>query len=178
MMQARRTFILVAVAVFVVGAIGPLLVLALFRRPAAPAASAEAEAKFRETFGSTLTDELVVLLYKREYHRQDIIDYRVENRTDETLWFEDQSFGVRGFAYKENEGQWVEVDLGFAVSEPMAKPVQAGPPDVGDFYDLLIDRIDLPEDGKIRLVITGYTDLRFPALHETYVAYADVVVVD
>jgi len=177
-MKARRTLILVAVAVFALAAIAPLLLLAAFRQPAAPAASAEAEAKFREMFGSTLSDELVVLPNQREYHGEEDIVYFVQNRTDETLWFEDQSFGARGFAYDENAEQWVEVDLGFTVGGPMAKPVEPGPPDALDYYALWIDLIHLPEDGRIRLVITGHTDLRFPVAHETYVAYADVVVVD
>jgi hypothetical protein len=177
-MKARRTVTVVAVAVIVLAVIVPLMILAAFRQPAAPAASAEAEAKFREMFGSTLSDELVLLLDKGEYHRADWIGYRVENRSDRTVWFADQSFGVRGLAYDESAEQWVEVDLGFAVSEPMAKPVEPGPWDPTDYYALWINRIDLPEGGKIRLVITGYTDLRFPAPHETYVAYADVVVAD
>ncbi|HJX38139.1 MAG TPA: hypothetical protein VJ714_06050 [Anaerolineae bacterium] len=177
-MNARRTLALVALAGLALVAIAPLLLLAITSSPAASTTDEEAEARFRELFGSSLTDQLVFLLDKREYHRHDTIGYRVENRTDQTIWFVDQSFGVRGFAYNENSQQWVELDLGFHVSEPMAKAIEPGRWDPLDYYALWIDRIDLPEDGRIRLVITGHTNLTVPALDQTYVAYADVEVVD
>jgi len=137
----------------------------------------EAEARFREMFGSSLTDELVLATNNRKYHNNEIIDYWVENNTDQTLWFEDQSFGIRSFAYDEAAKQWVQVDLGFRVSEPIAKSIESGGGGVLDFYVLSADRIALPEDGRIRLVITGHTDLTNPVLDRIYVGYADVEVV-
>jgi hypothetical protein len=176
--NARRTLILVTLAVLALTVIAPLLLLAIAFPPAAPTAGVEAEAQFREMFGSSLTNEVVVLLDKRKYHRHDIIGYRVENRTEQTIWFMDQSFGVQGFAYNENLEQWVELDLGFHVSEPIAKAIEPGRWDPLDHYALWIDTIDLPEDGRVRLVITGHTNLTVPVLDQTYVAYADVEVVD
>jgi hypothetical protein len=177
-MNARRTLILVALAILALAVIAPLLLLAIALPPAAPGAGPEGEAQFREMFGSSLTDEIVLLLDKRKYHRHDVIGYRVENRAEQTIWFVDQSFGVRGFAYDENSWQWMEIDLGFHVSEPLAKATEPGPWDPLDHYALWIDRIDLPEDGRVRLVITGHTNLAVPVLDQTYVAYADVEVVD
>ena len=159
-------------------AIAPFVLNAITSPPPPPAVIPEAETRFRELFGSSLTDELVILLDKTRYHRSDTIGYRVENRSDETIWFEDQSFGIRGFTYNESSGEWVELDLGFIVGGPLAKPVEPGPWDPLDHYSVWIDRIDLPEDGRIRLVITGHTNLEVPVIDRTFVAFADLQVVD
>jgi hypothetical protein len=140
--------------------------------------SVEAEARFRELFGSTLTDKLVIATDQSKYHADDIIDFMVENRTDHDLWFEDQSFGVQAFAYDQASEDWVELDLGFWISDPMPKAIEPGRIDPLDYYVLWLDSIAVPEDGKIRLVITGHTDLTIPAVDETYTAYADIEVVE
>jgi hypothetical protein len=138
----------------------------------------KAEVRFRELLGSALTDKLVIHTDKHRYQHDDGIVYRVENRTDVDLWFEDQSFGVQAFAYDEASEDWVELDLGFYVSDPRTVLIECGREAALDFYGLWVERIDLPEDGKIRLVITGHTNLTVPALDETYVAYTDIEVVE
>jgi hypothetical protein len=140
--------------------------------------NAEAEAQFRDLLDSASTTELVVFTDKQRYHRNDIIDFWVENGTSQTIWFEDQSFGVRAVTYDEASKQWVPVELGFRASQPMARSIESGGGGVLEYYTLLADRIDVPEDGKIRLVITGHTDLTNPAVDRLYVAYTDVEVVE
>jgi hypothetical protein len=144
----------------------------------AAAGAVREEAEFREMFGSSLTADLVLLTDNEKYHRHDTIGYRIENRTGQTVWFVDQSFGVRAFAYNEGSERWVELDLGFHVSDPAPKAIGPGRGGPLDYYALWIDRIDVPEDGKIRLVITGHTDLTNPAVDCVYVGYADVEVVE
>jgi hypothetical protein len=158
------------------------LVLALFAgtscAPSGAATGSDSEAQFRKLFHSTITDRLIVCTDKHRYRQNDTIRYWVENTTDQDLWFEDQSFGVQAFAYDEAAEQWMEVDLGFRVSEPMRRAIESGGGGVLDYYALWVDRIDLPEDGKVRLVITGHTDLDISALDETYTAYTDIEVVE
>ncbi len=138
----------------------------------------EAEGRFREMFGSTLTDRLVIVTDQSKYHADEIVDFMVENKTDDDLWFEDQSFGVQGFAYDEISKDWAELDLGFWIGDPMPKKIEPGRVDPLDYYVLWLDSIAVPDDGKIRLVITGHTNLTIPALDETYVAYTDIEVVE
>lgn len=137
----------------------------------------DAEVRFRELFGSTLTDKLAMHTDKHRYRYNDTIGYWVENGTDVDLWFQDQSFGVRAFAYDGTSEGWVELDLGSRVSDPRAILIESGHGAVLDFYSLWIERIDVAEDGRIRLTITGHTDLTNPAQDRIYVGYTDVQVV-
>lgn len=136
----------------------------------------EAETRFQELFGSTLTEELVIVTDKRKYHSHDAIVYWVENKTNETIFFRDQSYEVQALAYDAEEKEWIEVDLGFWVGGPTPRAIQPGGGGVLEFYGLEVDSIDLPEDGKIRLLITGHTDLENPVLDRIYTAYADIEV--
>jgi hypothetical protein len=139
---------------------------------------ARADAEFRRMVGPSLTDDLILLTDNKQYHRRGTIGFRVENRTDQTIWFVDQSFGIRGFHYNDSSQQWVDIDLGFHVSDPMPKGIGPGRGGPLDYYALWVDRIDVPDDGKIRLTITGHTDPEIPALDETYTAYTDIEVVE
>ena len=76
-MKTRRALTLVALASLALAVTAPLLLRVITSSPPARIAGAEAEAQFREMFGSSLTDELVLLPDKREYHRRDTIGYRV-----------------------------------------------------------------------------------------------------
>lgn len=138
----------------------------------------ESEVRFRELFGSTLTDKLVVHTDKQRYRHDDSIGYWVENRADVDLWFEDQSFGVRALSYDEASEDWVELDLGFHVKDPRTMLIESGRGAVLDFYHVPVEHIDIREDGRIRLVITGHTDLAIPALDQTYTGYTDIEVVE
>jgi hypothetical protein len=138
----------------------------------------QSEVRFRELFGSTLTDKLVVHTDKQRYRHDDSIGYWVENRTDVDLWFQDQSFGVGAFWYDEASEDWVELDLGFKVKDPRTVLIESGRGAVLGFYHVPVEHIDLPEDGRMRLVITGHTDLAIPALDQTYTGYTDIEVVE
>jgi hypothetical protein len=138
----------------------------------------QSEVRFRELFGSTLTDKLVVHTDKQRYRHDDSIGYWVENRSDVDLWFEDQSFGVRAFAYDEASDDWVELDLGFRVKDPRTVLVGSGHGAVLGFYHVPVEHVDMPENGKMRLVVTGHTDLEIPALDDTYTGYTDIEVVE
>lgn len=140
--------------------------------------NAEAEVRFRELLGSTLTDKLVIHTDKHRYRHDDGLVYWVENRTDVDLWFEDQSFGLQVLAYDESSKDWLELDPGFHVADPRTVLIESGRHAVLDPSGLLLERIDIPEDGKMRLVITGHTDLVIPALDETYSGYTDIEVVE
>ena len=139
--------------------------------------STEAEARFQEMFESTLTDRLVIVTDKGKYHHQDSISYWVENKTNQTLLFRDQSYEVQALAYDTAIEQWIEVDLGFWIADPTARVIEPGGGGVLEYYALWVDTIDIVEDGKIRLVITGHTDLENPVLDRVYTAYTDVEVV-
>lgn len=139
--------------------------------------STEAEARFQEMFESTLTDRLVIVTDKGKYHHQDSITYWVENKTNQTLLFRDQSYEVQALAYDTAMEQWIEVDLGFWIADPTARVIEPGGGGVLEYYALWVDTIDIVEDGKIRLVITGHTDLENPVLDRVYTAYADIEVV-
>lgn len=139
--------------------------------------SAEAETQFRELFGSTLTDRLVIVTDKGKYHHQDSITYWVENKTNQTLLFRDQSYEVQALAYNTAIEQWIKVDLGFWIADPTARVIEPGGGGVLEYYPLRVDTIDVVEDGKIRLVITGHTDLENPVLDRVYTAYTDIKVV-
>lgn len=137
----------------------------------------EAEARFQELFGSTVTDRLVIVTDKRKYHHQDSIVYWVENKTNQALLFRDQSYEVQAFAYDTGAGGWIKVDLGFRVGGPTPRRIEPGGGGVLEYYALWVDTIDVVEDGMIRLVITGHTDLENPVLDRVYTAYTDVEVV-
>jgi hypothetical protein len=115
---------------------------------------------------------------KHRYRHDDGLNYWVENRTDVDLWFEDQSFGLRVLAYDESSKDWLELDPGVHVIDPRTVLIESGRHAVLDPFGLLLERIDIPEDGKMRLVITGHTDLVIPALDETYSGYTDIEVVE
>jgi hypothetical protein len=132
----------------------------------------------RGSTGSALTTDLAIVTDKQKYHHNGVIDFWVENRTEAVIRFEDQSFGVRAMTYDDASEQWLPVDLGFSVAEPIARSVESGGGGVLEHYSMLVDRIDVPDDGKIRLVIIGHTDLTNPAQDRIYVAYTDVQVVE
>lgn len=137
----------------------------------------QAEARFHELFGPTLTDSLVIVTDKRRYHDHDAIIYWVENKTKETILFRDQSYEVQALAYDTAAGQWVEVDLGFWIADPTPRVLEPGGGAVLQHDALWIEDMDLAGHGKIRLVITGHTDLERPALDRIYTAYTDIEVV-
>lgn len=135
----------------------------------------EAEARFQELFGSTLSKRMVIAPDKHRYQQGETIVFWVENRTDGTIWFHDQSFGVHALAYDKHGMQWIDVDLGFVESNPAPTAVQPG---LSDFPGILpIEYIAVPEGGRIRLVIRGHTDLSNPEHDEIFTAYTDIEIV-
>jgi len=137
----------------------------------------EAEARFQELFGSTVTDELVIVTDKRRYHDHDAIVYWVENKTNETILFRDQSYQVQALAYDTAIEQWIEVDLGFWIADPTPRVIEPGGGGVLQHDALWIEDMELAGHGKIRLVITGHTDLEHTLLDRVYTAYTDIEVV-
>ena len=157
---------------------GAGLLLALFAASCGPHSDREAEARFQERFGPTLTKSLVLVTNKHQYHRDEIITFWVENRTGTTIWFQDQWFGVEACAYDNQDRQWVDVDLGSYPVSPVPTAVEPWPPAVVDASSLVIEYIDLPQPGEIRLVVTGHTELTNPVRDRAYMAYTDIRIVD
>ena len=136
----------------------------------------EAGARFRELFGATLTNQLLLVTDRHQYQRDDFVRCRVQNRTDHTVWFKDQSFGVQGFAYDDAAKQWIQVRLA-TVIHPTPIAVEPGWGGVLDYYTMWVEQIEVPKDGKVRLVVTGHTDLQNPYRDQVYTAYTDIEIV-
>ncbi len=130
-----------------------------------------AEAQFREMIDVRVPKRVVFYTDKKTYQRQELIRYWVENRTGQTLWFVDQSLGLRAYQYDEGTQRWKTVDLGFTVGAPQRTAIQPSGPSIMPNYAIDTDRIK--RSGKIRLVIMGVMDDG-----QEFAAYTDVEIVE
>jgi hypothetical protein len=131
----------------------------------------KAESAFREMIGVPIEPRIRLLTEQDEYHRQDDIGIWVENRSNYTLSFRDQSLGLEAYQYDEQEEAWKSVDLGFILADPQAIAVKPGPRTALPSVSIPVEWIKA--SGKIRLVITGMTDFG-----QELITYKDIEIVD
>jgi hypothetical protein len=136
----------------------------------------EADARFRQLFGSRLSSRVVLVTDKHSYRRDEIISYWVENRTGQAPCFQDQALGVRAFAFDQRSDDWLPVDLGFYVAEPRIVCIQSGAANMLHAGALSVEAIDFPAGGALRLVVIGYLRPASREAADAYVAYTDVVI--
>lgn len=130
-----------------------------------------AEAQFREMIGVRVPKRILVYTSKKRYTREEGVGLRVENRTGQTLWFVDQSLGIKAYQYDKGTGQWRSVDLGFTVGAPQTTAIEPGGPPIPPNYTIYADMIK--GSGKIRLVITGVMEDG-----QAFAAYTDIEIVE
>jgi hypothetical protein len=149
----------------------PVITLTNLQCSFSKAQSKEADNAFQAMIEIPTKPGIRLLTEKSQYHREDWIGIRVENRTNQVLWFTDQSLGLRAFQYDEQNGSWHQVDLGSVLADPHITTVTPGPnfPLASD----LIPVQDIKASVKIRLVITGTTDQG-----GLFIAYRDIEIVD
>jgi len=133
--------------------------------------SPKAESAFREMIGVSIEPRIRLLTEQDQYRRQDDIGIWVENRSNYTLSFRDQSLGLEAYQYDEQAEAWNSVDLGFTLADPQAIAVKPGPRTALPSVSVPVEWIEA--SGKIRLVITGMTDTG-----QEFVAYKDIEIVD
>ncbi|TKJ28788.1 MAG: hypothetical protein CEE40_10715 [Chloroflexi bacterium B3_Chlor] len=161
------------VSLSVVAGVG-LLFACLLLWSLAQRVESDSESAFRELLGEGLNRRVLLVTEKQRYRADETITLWVENRTGRTIWFSDQSLGVQGLAYDRAAGNWVEVDLDLWPLSPEAKRVQSGVLDFGDRVSLPVERIDVPKDGRVRLVVTGHMDVSDSEQDRLYTAYTDI----
>jgi hypothetical protein len=134
----------------------------------------ESESAFRELLGDGLNRRVLLVTERQRYRADETITLWIENRTGRTIWFSDRSLGVQGLAYDHEAGNWVEVDLGLWPLSPEPKGVQSGVLDWEDRVTLPAGRIDVPRDGRVRLVVTGHVHVTHSEQDRLYTAYTDI----
>jgi hypothetical protein len=111
-----------------------------------------------------------------QYYASDgLVDFVVRNHTGHDLSFTDNTFGVRGFVFKEGEARWEEVDFGFIPVVPESRHLRNGATGYDETMALLIAD-GLEGYGDMRLLIIGYVE-DTPVV-KVYGAYADIRIVE
>lgn len=132
--------------------------------------------------GGSPSSDFVLQINPYKYHPGQLIDLWVWNKTKKSLWFTDQSLGVRGFQYDPETHDWTEVDLGFRLMTP--RPTEIPPterpkgifwPSTFPSFDFYAPTLSIDKPVLVRLLIQGYDD---PSMSgKTYMAYADIEIV-
>lgn len=150
-----------------------LLVLTACRSGYSP----RCEAEFAAMFAHTNRQGLVLWTDEHSYKPGDSVLLWLDNHTDRTIWFSNQALNIRAFRCDDQSGQWVEVDLGFRVGDPVATAVDPISPDERPRlpnYSFPTRWMQTPDLGRIRLVVEGKDR---PSDNGTsYVAYVDIEV--
>ncbi len=101
----------------------------------------------------------------------------VLNHTDHDLVFKDHIFGVRGFAFNEDESRWEEIDLGYVSFDSGPRRLRSGTTEVEEIVASFYPReVDLGGYSEIRLLVIGYAE--DTPIWKAYGAYVDVEVVE
>lgn len=113
---------------------------------------------FESLVSLPLNAGLYVSTYRKRHSADDYVHIIVQNQTGEALWFEDQSFEVRGFVYDDANQQWTEIDLGFRLGEPSPVCLQDSKRDVEqNLFSFPTRWIGIRTRTTIRLLVTGST---------------------
>ena len=137
----------------------------------ASSSSHNRETTFQDMIEVPTEYEIHLFTDKNRYSRGDEIGIWVENKTNYTLRFRDQSLGLQVYQYDEQAENWQSVDLGFTLADPRVIIVTPGPRSALPNFFFSMEGSTV--HGKIRLVITGTTDQGQP-----FAAYKDIEIVD
>ena len=140
-----------------------------------------------ESFANTVADivgvavplnkELNLTPSDSRLYTEDGITLFVFNRVGYDLVFADNIFGVRGFAFNEDESRWEEVDLSFTPFDPEPRRLRNGTTEIEETSAIIFAvQMDTRKYKEIRLLVVGYAE-DTPTLR-AYGAYADVEVVE
>jgi hypothetical protein len=178
MIKVRHRIGLVLVLVCALAPLAILVIMALaecWHRLPGPEDTA-----FENLVGLPLNTGLYVDTDRRRYSADDYVHMIVQNRTGESLWFEDQSFEVQGFVYDNTGQQWTEIDLGFKLIEPGPVCLQDSRGDVWpNEFSFPTEWIGISTKTTIRLLVTGSTcppEQQGQGECLRYAAFSDIIV--
>jgi len=129
------------------------------------------EDAFRAMISTPVEPDIHLLTEARRYHYEDWIGLWVENKTNYTIRFKDQSLGLQAYQYEDKEKSWHIVLTPGEIIDPDPVIVTPGPRSALPVSSIPVKWIKA--SGTIRLVITGVTDQGQP-----FAAYKDIEIVD
>jgi|GEM_PF-2589044 len=107
--------------------------------------------------------------------------FHVQNNTGGDLAFPDYEFGVRAYAFDEQNRMWLELGRGGPPAAPAIKLLESGSNEFSETYGSLgIDSRDLGDTREIRLLVIGYSAKldQGTVIGTKHGAYVDVKVVE
>lgn len=138
------------------------------------------DAAFESLVDLPMNTGLYVSSYRRRHSADDHVHLIVQNQSGELLWFEDQSFGVRGFVYDDATQQWAEIDLGFELGEPVVVCLGDSERCVDqNLFSFPTRWMDIRAKITIRLLVVGSTcppEQQGQSDCQRYAAYTDIIV--
>jgi len=138
------------------------------------------DAAFEGLVGLPTNTGLYVSSYRRSYSTDDAAHIVVRNQTGAPLWFEDQSFGVRGFVYDDASQQWTEIDLGFRLDEPSTTSLQDSDTSMmRSLFSFPTELVDICSKTTVRLLVVGSTcppEQQGKSDCQRYAAYTDIII--
>ncbi len=145
--------------------------LALLIAACAPVTQSNPETEFQSVL-RIRTDPKLRLNTQHAGTVDDPIAFVILNHTDQTIYFQDESFGLRAYKYDASNGTWLPVSVRPLILNPH-QPVTVPPKDPYLFPFGSFDPWWFPEKGKLRLVVVGWTDPANPKGSQI-AAYSDV----
>ncbi|MBI5879225.1 MAG: hypothetical protein HZB53_16375 [Chloroflexi bacterium] len=94
--------------------------------------------------------------------------YIVDNYTGNSVYFEDDTLGLRAYKYYDDQREWRRVNVSLRVFE---KNIVVPSGDPARFPHGLFIRSAFEEKGALRLAVVGWTN---PAARQPIAAYADI----
>ncbi len=136
-----------------------------------PALSQDVEVAFQKTIQIPFEAGVELLTKAKQYHSEDSIGIWVENKTNHSLLFKDQSLGLRVYKYDTHNKKWRLVLAPIKAADPYEITVTPGPRSTLPIVFLPAEWIR--DIGPLRLVIIGVTDQGQP-----FAAYKDIEILD
>ncbi len=137
----------------------------------APAAQSNQETEFQSVL-SIRTDPQLRLVTQYEGTADSPIVFVVNNHTDKTIFFQDDSLGLRAYKYNASKKTWTPVPVEPEILHPNQQ-VTVPPKDPYSFPFGAFEPWWFTERGKLRLVVVGWTDPANPKGSQI-AAYSDV----
>jgi len=136
----------------------------------------EADRAFRETVAAPVNQKLEVQTDKAVYTDDDEVHLWISNETGATLYFSDQSFGLRAFRYDQSAERWEPFSLGFTVGDPYRKKVLPDSHLLAEIsYSFATHFMQFEGDEAwIRLLVSGYSQPLELGGGEQHAAYTDI----
>jgi hypothetical protein len=126
------------------------------------------EQQFQSVIGVRLDPEFKLVTDAAQYKVSDLVAYQPSNKTDKTIFFQDQTFGLRAYKYDPVSKQWM--GLGNPSRLIGGQPISVPPYDLPNTF--FAEGI---YTGALRLVVIGWTDPSNPE-GSRIAAYTDIVV--